>query len=314
MYYNDGITDIKRLYRFESELTQVLSQNLHWLGQELRIDLNLIDTEVDLGIGRADILAEESRLAVDVVIENQLTPSDGRHLSQLIDYVHRSRAGIGVWVAAKLSQRKIRNLHWMNSNSYSTIFFGVEVNTLTTDGYSVEDEPVFEVVAYPDEWTGTRDWIKSVDPNVGDGYRQFWQPLVDELRDTHGFTGHIRTTPKPYYYFGSGYRQFKYVARFIPSDDKMCVGLEMRYPRQDENGYAYWKLLESQDEIESSLDTQLIWDTQEFQSIGRIRIRKYGDAVLDSSDRRSAECRSWMIYNLLNFKRAFTPHLNELDR
>ncbi|MXX28049.1 MAG: DUF4268 domain-containing protein, partial [Caldilineaceae bacterium SB0668_bin_21] len=83
----------------ERDFTPWLAANLHKLSRVLGFDLDLEETEKGIGPYRADIVARIAGSDDLVVIENQLTHADPRHLGQLVTYTARLKAKIGVWVA-----------------------------------------------------------------------------------------------------------------------------------------------------------------------------------------------------------------------
>ncbi|MEZ4606816.1 MAG: hypothetical protein R2865_08485 [Deinococcales bacterium] len=71
-----------------SSFTNWLAQpeNLELLGNEIGIDISLIQTEAKVGNFSVDILAEEENTGRKIIIENQLEATDHAHLGKLLTY------------------------------------------------------------------------------------------------------------------------------------------------------------------------------------------------------------------------------------
>ena len=86
--------DIRTQWRNEEyDFTPWLAKesNMQLLGEEIGLDLEVEDAEVYIGSYKADIFAIDGEQR-KVIIENQLSKTDHRHLGQLLTYA----SGIGV--------------------------------------------------------------------------------------------------------------------------------------------------------------------------------------------------------------------------
>ena len=107
-------------------------------------------TEEPIGPFRADIVAKEGDGIV--IIENQLSATDHKHLGQLMVYATNRRAKAVVWIATKITDEYRKVLDWLNDNTPETIvFYGLEVE-LWKIGESLP-APRFNVVCKPNELT-----------------------------------------------------------------------------------------------------------------------------------------------------------------
>lgn len=70
--------------------------------------------EEPVGPFRADIVASEGDGLV--IVENQLTPTDHKHLGQLMVYATNRRARGVVWVATRITDEYRKVLDWLNDN------------------------------------------------------------------------------------------------------------------------------------------------------------------------------------------------------
>ena len=75
-----------------------------------------------------DLVGEEPGSSRQVIIENQLEPTDHRHLGQLLTYAAGKDGGVIIWVARQIRPEHQNPLEWLNNATQGNIdFFGVEL-------------------------------------------------------------------------------------------------------------------------------------------------------------------------------------------
>ena len=77
--------------------TPWLEQNIEELGNALGLQLEITNREAPVGDFSLDLLAKDVNSARDVIIENQLSPTDHNHLGQLLTYAAGFDASIVIW-------------------------------------------------------------------------------------------------------------------------------------------------------------------------------------------------------------------------
>jgi len=145
-------TDVRTKWRHEEkDFTPWLARNLDKLSRVLGLDLELDGTEVDIGPYRADIVARLSQKGAPAVIENQLSHADPKHLGQLISYVARLKAKVGVWEATDFWHTNLCAIGSLNNRvEDSPQFFAVRLS-LVESGNRTE-QPVLDVRVHPKKW------------------------------------------------------------------------------------------------------------------------------------------------------------------
>ena len=88
----------------DTDFTPWLAKNIDLLSERLGLDLVVEDTEKDVGRFRADILCRNTSNDDYVLIENQLTSTDHKHLGQLLTYANGLDAVTIIWVAEKFEE------------------------------------------------------------------------------------------------------------------------------------------------------------------------------------------------------------------
>ena len=129
-----------------------MTKRLEILGKEIGIDLEVEATEKHVGPFRADILCKDTINGNWVLIENQLEPTDHKHLGQLLTYATGLKAVTIIWIAERFTEEHRATLDWLNNITDETLnFFGIEVEL-----WKIGDSPSaprFRMVSKPNDWT-----------------------------------------------------------------------------------------------------------------------------------------------------------------
>ena len=120
------------------DFTPWLADNLHLLGEELDVSLELVGTEQAVGPYSLDILAKKTGTEVMVAIENQLEWANIHDLGQLLTYTVGHNTQIAIWIAAEFGYEHAQTLHWLNqSTSERVSFYGVKIVAVRDPGKAV---------------------------------------------------------------------------------------------------------------------------------------------------------------------------------
>ncbi len=280
--------------REDSNFTPWLAKNIDELGKALGMDLELIKTEVSVGDFFLDILAKDLGSGKSVVIENQLTPTDHDHLGKLLTYAAGFDAAIVIWISDTMRDEHRQAMDWLNQRTDSeTSFFAVVVEVLKID----DSKPAFnfKLVVFPNEWQKNK---KRQISNKGEKYQNYFQNLIDTLRDTHKFTSAKTGTSKSWYSFASGVSGLSYGANFSHGG-KARSELYISLGDQDKNKYIFDQLLNIKDDLERELG-ELSWEPLDNKIASRIAL--YRDGSIEDSEARLEEIKKWHIDRLLKLK------------
>jgi hypothetical protein len=159
--------------------TPWLAENLHFLGKELGIELELVEAEAGVQEFWADILARNPKDDRKVLIENQLEKSDHTHLGQILTYLAGLDASTIVWIARDFSDAHLSAVSWLNENTKEPFsFFAVKVKAVRIGDSPIA--PVFEVVERPNDWDRRlQEQVRrgQLSP-LGQVRREFWLEFV----------------------------------------------------------------------------------------------------------------------------------------
>ena len=171
----------------------------------------------------------------------------------------------------------------------------------------------FKLAASPNEWRkesmGTSSRSNTGTTERGERYRNFFQILIDRLREEEKFTTARKAQPLNEYNFASGYGGIGYRSHF---NQYGKAGIAI-YIDRGEVGYnkdIFDRLISQKDIIESELAANLEWSRLDDYRASRIDAVRSGS--IDDDDEALEEVQGWMIERLLAFKRGFGPRLAAL--
>ena len=212
-----------------------------------------------------------------------------------------------IWLAEEIRDEHRQAMEWLNQRTDTeTQFFAIVAEVLQID----DSNPAlnFKLVVSPNEWQKSqkRKPVTSLSPKY-EKYRDYFQALIDELREKYGFTGAKVGQPQSWYDFPSGKTGITYNANFRRDGLYASVSI---YQKQRGNRIALFDALKNRkSEIESNFGSPLEWNRAEEQQTSWIAISCDGD--IESSYSDLGEMREWHIKNLLKLKEVFQPEIEQ---
>ena len=302
--------DIREVWADEaSDFTPWLANNLDRLGDELGMELELVQTEAPVGNYYLDILARNVNGGDMVAIENQIAGTDHTHLGQLMTYAAGHDAGVVIWVATKFRDEHRAALDWLNERSAASLdFFGVEIEAIKI-GDSLP-APLFRLAVVPNAWSKQ---VRSSPTASGlterqQQYVEFWRPLLENLNAEHGWN--VRTHNRDSWFdSGSGLRNFGRTMRFAVNR-KAQVQIRIDSGDKGWNETAFDLLERRRDDIEAEMGEEMVWDRNERARVSHISVER--DGTINDSEEDLKEIRRWMIENVEKIKDVFLPHMEEV--
>ena len=304
--------DLREVWPNEAtDFTPWLAENISKLGEALGLELELQSREAPVGSYSLDLLAHDLGRGRPVIIENQLEATNHIHLGQLLTYASGYDAHVAVWIAKEFKDEHRQALDWLNQRSdENTEFFGVVIEVWKID--DSRPAPHFKLVATPNDWRKGKVTTAQGD-NVSErkeAYRDFFQGLIDRLREEHKFTGAKKGQLQSWYSFASGFSGIIYGANFT-QEKKARVELYIDRGDKDRNEILFDALSKNKEAMESELQESIEWQRMEGRKACRIAVTRPG-AITDSPEILE-EIQDWMIEKLLKFKQVFGPRLKDLS-
>jgi hypothetical protein len=155
--------------------------NLAHLGETLGLALDLEAIEKPVGLFSADILAKDQNSKQWVLIENQIAPTDHRHLGQLLTYAAGLDARTIIWIAESFRDEHRAAIDFLNrATTQDFAFFAVQIELYRIGDSSLA--PRFSIIAKPNDWNkqaqAAKQAAEGIQNEVQILYQQYWNALI----------------------------------------------------------------------------------------------------------------------------------------
>jgi len=277
--------------------------NLALLGDEIGIEISLIETEAGVGKFSVDIYAEEEGTGRKIIIENQIENTNHDHLGKIITYAAGLDASIIIWIFNDIREEHRQAIDWLNNNTDENIsFFAMKV-----EAWQIDDSnpaPKFQIISKPNEWAKT---IKKATGSEELGETKlkqldFWTNLKS-YSASKGVTL-FRQTPGPQHWYNVTIGSSDAHIGLTVNTRENMLGCEI-YINNDKDLFKY--LQDQKQEIEEKISSQLEWIDANIAS--RIVQRK-PDFDLDNEAETEASF-NWLIDRASTFHKVFSKLIKE---
>lgn len=310
--------DVRTVWRNEAgDFTPWLAQeeNLAALGEALHLgELTLQSTELSVGEFSADIVAVDEGGA-QVLIENQLEPTDHRHLGQVLTYLAglaNNEASI-VWVSTRFREEHRAAIDWLNRSTLDGYdFFGVEIEVLRIGGS--DPAPRFNVVAMPNDWArqarqAVRRASSEAVSETGALYQGYWLAMRDVYEasgEKHRFP---KAWPRQWLPFRIGRTGFQISAVANRTGKTLRVELYMGQKGMPPN-QAFNALMAQRGSIDAAYGVPLDWQPLPDSVAARIAVHLPDADIADRTD--WPRQHTWIVAELAKFRRVFADRVKTL--
>ena len=237
----------KDVWTNEEEFSRWLAfeEGMSILSEAVGLELGGTGVEVDAGQYRADVVgydfsdADHSRT---VVVENQLNPSDHRHLGQLVTYCAMLEADVGVWIAKRFSDEHLQAVYLLNYPEDRLVdYYCVQLSVSRID--DSPPAPHFVTLEGPEGWRPREG--KAARARTDEGVREKFWSLLDEKLANQGMSQTIPGRNVGYRRFDIG---FPGVSIYLDRDRVWNrVGLRIyRTHRGVSTGWEFYRRLQSE--------------------------------------------------------------------
>lgn len=302
--------DLKSIWSNETaDFTPWLAENIKALGEKLGMELELEQREAEVGDFSLDLLAKDLGTGRPVVIENQLSNTDHDHLGKLLTYAGGFNAQVIIWIAKTLREEHRQALEWLNQVTGPDVhFFGVVIEVIQID--SSKPAYNFKPIVFPNEWQKSKRATSGASVSSrGEAYRQFFQKLIDTLREKHHFTGARKAQPQSWYSFSLGVSSIVCSASFAQGE-RVRTEIYIDTGDKNENKNLFDSLEKEREKIEEEFGEDLSWERLDDKRASRIALYRQGS--IDSEHEELEEIRTWTIEKLLTFKKVFQSRIWKL--
>ena len=287
-------------------------ENLTLLGNTLGIELELEAQEINVGDFRADILCKNTEDDSWVIIENQLDPTDHKHVGQLLTYAAGLDASTVIWIAKTFRSEHCAMLDWQNRITDERYrFFGIEMKV-----WQIEDSAraaQFDVVSSPNNWSRdvSRDTQRAANKELSktdQSQKKFWTGLREYMVDKGSSVNCPAPTTRSYLRFSIGSSSFFIQVWLASSKKEIRIWLYV----QGDNAKAHYHLLKEQrEEIHNEFGETLEWYELPENRSSRICLNKVDIDPLDEND--WLHHYEWFTTQLERFNQVFRPRIMTLN-
>jgi hypothetical protein len=275
-------------------------ENLALLGDELDIDVSLVQAEASIGKFNVDILAEETTSGKKIVIENQLEQTNHDHLGKLITYASGVDATYVVWVVASERDEHKRAIDWLNEHTDEDVsFFLVRVEL-----WQIGDSPAapkFVIVSQPNDWAKAAKRSTDTEGHVTEvklRQLEFWEGFR-EFGQSHGTDlGLRKAQPHHWYDIATGSTKWHISLTVNSMTDQMTCQV---YIGGDKSLFKSFEAHKK--EIEEKLGLPLEWMELAEKKASRIRLSAPCELAREKEWPRYF---AWLLSTAENFRTVFS--------
>ena len=288
----------------EKDFSQWLSQdeNLSILGEEIGIDIELIETEASVGNYRVDMLAEESETGKKIVIENQLESTDHDHLGKIITYSSGLDAEVIIWVVKDLREEHRQAVDWLNEHTDSNLNIFVAKIEL----WQIDDSPIapkFQILSRPNDWKNiVKDTKKQELSKTKLQQLKFWEKFREFVQDNN-YKLSTGFTPRPRMWYNIRLGTTKCHISVKVNTLKDYISCEIYIPHDED---FYEKLYDKKNEIEDNLDSKLEWQKLPNKKASRIIIKNDGNIF---NEDKWDDYFKWLADKAEIFQKVFSEYI-----
>ncbi len=142
----------------------------------------------------------------------------------------------------------------------------------------------------------------------GELYRNYFQQLIDELREKHSFTNAKVGQPQNWYAFSAGASGVSYNATFVQGE-KVRTELYIDFGDIEKNKALFNYLHDRKEEIQDKFGDELVWEPLEEKRASRISVYRNGSIEADPAE--LAEIKDWHVDILIKLKSSMAPFIKK---
>ena len=244
-------------YDFSKWLSK--EENIQELGRVLNLSLTDVETEKFVGNYRCDILCKDELTGQNVLIENQLEPTNHDHLGKIITYASGLDASVIVWIVSSAREEHASAIEWLNKHTDDTVFFFlIEIHAYTIGNSA--PAPYFKIIEQPNDFVKSVKAISSKKKlNASEEKRaEFWTQFNEILENEGSPFNKHKVSTDHWYTVAIGSSQCHISIDLVNKEHKIRVGLWIL-----DNKNLFDFLLEHKEEIENSAQISFDWDRLE---------------------------------------------------
>jgi len=286
---------------FSSWLVQ--PENLDVLAEQLGIEIEPIGTEVSVGRFKIDILAKEPNTNEQIIIENQLEPTNHDHLGKVITYAAGLDARYLIWIVKDVLPEHLKAIEWLNEHLDEEI----RCFLIRIEVWQIGDSnpaPRFEVISVKNDWVASlKQTASSADISpLKMKQQQFWTEFRDFCKNKDSNIKLHKPAPQHWLNFSMGNSLAHLATRMNTLKNQISVEL---YIPNNKMLFSYFK--ENEEVIKQELGISIDWFDANIASGFYLYLDV--DDVFNAVKKQ--EYFDWLYSTLLKFKKTLVPLIQE---
>lgn len=301
--------DVREIWKHEAtdfSAWLALPENLDVLAEQLGIEIEPLGTEVPVGRFKIDILAREPNTNEQIIIENQLEPTNHDHLGKVITYAAGIDARYLIWIVKDVLPEHLKAIEWLNEHLDEEIrcfLIRIEVWQIADSNPA----PRFEIVSVKNDWVSS---IKKATRDNGFSPLQmrqfdFWTSFSEYLANRDPSLKHGKPGAQHWMNFSMGNNLAHLAVTINTIKNRLATDL---YISDNKEFYSY--LQENEENLSSAFEAQLDWFEANIAS--GFRIFNPIDDVFNEA--RKTEYYDWFYESIIKFKKVLGPYVQEFKR
>lgn len=298
--------DIRTVWKHEQyDFSKWLSspENIQELSDTIGLSLTDIETEKFVGGYRCDIICKDEITGKNVLIENQLEPSDHDHLGKIITYASGLDAAVVIWIVQEAREEHASAIEWLNKHTDDDLaFFLIEIHAFTIG--DSKPAPQFRIIEQPNEFAKmVKEVSKNTDLNESQTYRlEFWN-MFNTIIEERGkpFNKHKPSTDH-WYTVAIGSSKCHISIDLVNKENRIRVSLWI-----PNNKDLFDKLLVEKENIENEANIQFDWDRLDTKKASLICTYLEGLDFENQSNYK--ELMNQIIDYVVLFKKVFSKYI-----
>ena len=288
-------------YDFSDWLSK--EDNIQQLGNTLNLSLTDVETEKFVGSYRCDIICKDEITGKNVLIENQLEPTNHDHLGKIITYASGLDASVIIWIVESAKEEHSSAIEWLNKHTDDDVsFFLIEVHAYTIEGS--KPAPYFKIIQQPNDFVKqVKNITKNAELNDSQNSRlEFWNRFNDVLEKNGKPFNKRKATTDHWYSVAVGSSQCHISIDLVNREHKIRISMWI-----PDNKSLYDTFYSNKNSIEKEIGHSINWDKLDdkkaayaYTFIEGLDFNKQGnyDGLMNS-----------VINEVLLFRRAFKPYI-----
>ena len=298
--------DIRKVWAHEQyDFSDWLSKedNIQQLGNTLNLSLTDVETEKFVGSYRCDIICKDEITGKNVLIENQLEPTNHDHLGKIITYASGLDASVIIWIVESAKEEHSSAIEWLNKHTDDDVsFFLIEVHAYTIEGS--KPAPYFKIIQQPNDFVKqVKNITKNTELNDSQNSRlEFWNRFNDVLEKNGKPFNKRKATTDHWYSVAVGSSQCHISIDLVNREHKIRISMWI-----PDNKSLYDTFYSNKDSIEKEIGHSINWDKLDDKKAA------YAYTFIEGLDFNKQDNYDALMNSVINevllFRKAFKPYI-----